>query len=93
MDREIHEVTVKASDAPMSLNAAATALCEIGFFRTVMLSAHAKTMPVDVRDSLGSADDMDPTDKKRFNVLIEQDVFNVETAVSRVLLEVRKASR
>jgi hypothetical protein len=92
MDKEIHEIMVKPSDVPMSLNAAATALCDIGFFRTVVLSAHAKVMPVAPTYGLGRADDLEPQDKKRFDVLIEQDVFDLETAVTRVLEEVRRAS-
>jgi hypothetical protein len=92
-DREIYELVVKASDAPMNLNAAATALCDIGFFRTVMLPVHAKSMPVEPSWGLGSATDLDAADKKRFDVVIEHDVRDVESAVARVLLEVRKAAQ
>lgn len=81
-------VPVKESWAPLDLSTVAVALAEIGFFRIPVFAAVTRSHPHRVSPTMGYPVGLGEADRKRFDVVLDSNVFTLDAAVSAVLAAV-----
>lgn len=82
VDRGVLRCQLKASDMPLDLPAIAFALCEIAFYRCVVVVAGARRWPGTLAKGLGAPVLLPEADRRSVDFLIDSDVRSESAAVS-----------
>jgi len=80
----IHRLPIKLSSQPMDIGAVAVALCDIAFYRLIMLPVRARTLPYRIDGGFGRTTSLPARERDEFDIVIDSDVLNLEQATTKV---------
>jgi hypothetical protein len=91
VDRLMYRVPVKSAGAPLDVAAASVALSEIGFFRIALVPLMSRLIPSGAYGSFGrAADGLTEDERRGFDIVIDQNVRSMDSAVAAVRAAVAK---
>lgn len=83
-------VPIKPADAPLDLATVALSLCEIGFFRVVLMPCLGRVTPGAVQPGFGSVRGLTPEEREGFDVVLDAGVLDADSAERAVRTAVAK---
>jgi hypothetical protein len=82
VEQGVVRCVLKSPDMPLDLSALAFSLCEIAFYRCVIVCAAARRWPGKLRTGLGYPNTLPACDCKNIDYLVDADVLGEEAAVA-----------
>jgi len=77
-------IIIKSAGKPLDVSALATALCDVGFIRGLMMTASARLAPVKICDLFGSEAPLPDADRSGFHYILDTDIRTEAAALAAV---------